>query len=144
MKTVLFLFVGLLSLPCFAQQTIDDVERLDNEINLLIGENAVIEILDEGFNWSEGPVWVPQLNAVLFTDVPENKLYRWDETNGLSIFLDPSGYTGHAPNEKKAGGNGLILDPKGNLLIAQHGDRRIAKVMAPLDKPGDFTTVVDR
>jgi gluconolactonase len=80
----------------------------------------------------------------LFTDVPENKLYRWDEANGLSVFLNPSGYTGYAPNEKKAGGNGLILDTKGNLLIAQHGDRRIAKVMAPLDKPGAFTTVVDR
>jgi len=80
----------------------------------------------------------------LFTDVPENKLYRWDETNGLSVFLNPSGYTGYAPNEKKAGGNGLILDADGNLFIAQHGDRRIAKVTAPLDKPGAFTTIVDR
>lgn len=141
MKAVLLLFSTLFSLCCFAQQT---VERLDNEINLLIDADATIEILADGFSWSEGPVWVPQLNGVLFTDVPENKLYRWDEKNGLSIFLDPSGYTGYAPNEKKAGGNGLILDPKDNLLIAQHGDRRIAKVMAPLDKPGDFTTVVDR
>ena len=141
MKAVLFLFSTLFSLCCFAQQT---VERLDNEINVLIDADATIEILADGFSWSEGPVWVPQLNAVLFTDVPENKLYRWDKKNGLSIFLDPSGYTGYAPNEKKAGGNGLILDPKDNLLIAQHGDRRIAKVMAPLDKPGDFTTVVDR
>lgn len=144
MKTVLLFFASLVSLTCFAQQSIGDVERLDDEINLLFGEDAAIEILAEGFSWSEGPVWVPQLNAVLFTDVPENKLYRWDETNGLSIFLEPSGYTGYAPNEKKAGGNGLILDPKGNLLIAQHGDRRIAKIMAPLDKAGDFTTVVDR
>lgn len=141
MKAVLLLFSTLFSLCCFTQQT---VERLDNEINLLIDADAAIEILADGFSWSEGPVWVPQLNAVLFTDVPENKLYRWDEKNGLSNFLDPSGYTGYAPNEKKAGGNGLILDPKGNLLIAQHGDRRIAKVMAPLDKPGDFTTVVNR
>ena len=141
MKAVLLLFSTLFSLCCFAQQT---VERLDNEINLLIDADAAIEILADGFSWSEGPVWVPLLNAVLFTDVPENKLYRWDEKNGLNIFLDPSGYTGYAPNEKKAGGNGLILDPKGNLLIAQHGDRRIAKVMAPLDKPSAFTTVVDR
>lgn len=144
MKAVLLLFSALFSLCCFAQQTAESVERLDDEINLLIDADAAIEVLADGFSWSEGPVWVPQLNAVLFTDVPENKLYRWDETNGLSIFLDPSGYTGYAPNEKKAGGNGLILDPKGNLLIAQHGDRRIAKVMAPLDKPGTFTTVVDR
>ena len=144
MKAVIVLFSTLFSLCCFAQQTVESVERLDDEINLLIDADAAIEILADGFSWSEGPVWVPQLNAVLFTDVPENKLYRWDEANGLSVFLDPSGYTGYAPNEKKAGGNGLILDPKGNLLIAQHGDRRIARVMAPLDKPGAFTTVVDR
>ena len=144
MKPNLLLFLSLFSWICFAQKTIGGVERLDDEINLLIGPDATIEILADGFSWSEGPVWVPQLNAVLFTDVPENKLYRWDEKNGLSIYLDPSGYTGYAPNEKKAGGNGLILDPDGNLFIAQHGDRRIAKVMAPLDKPGAFTTVVDR
>jgi len=144
MKAVIVLFSTLFSLCCFAQQTVESIERLDDEINLLIDADAAIEILADGFSWSEGPVWVPQLNAVLFTDVPENKLYRWDEANGLSVFLDPSGYTGYAPNEKKAGGNGLILDTKGNLLIAQHGDRRIAKVMAPLDKPGAFTTVVDR
>jgi gluconolactonase len=144
MKAVLLLFSTLFSLCCFAQQTVESIERLDDEINLLIDADAAIEILADGFSWSEGPVWVPQLNAVLFTDVPENKLYRWDEANGLSVFLNPSGYTGYAPNEKKAGGNGLILDTKGNLLIAQHGDRRIAKVMAPLDKPGAFTTVVDR
>ena len=88
MKPILFLFSSLFSLICFAQQTIGGVERLDDEINLLIGEDAVVEILAEGFSWSEGPVWVPQLNAVLFTDVPENKLYRWDETNGLSVFLN--------------------------------------------------------
>ena len=144
MKAILLFFSTLFSLCCFAQQTEESVERLDDEINLLIDADAAIEILADGFSWSEGPVWVPQLNAVLFTDVPENKLYRWDETNGLSVFLDPSGYTGYAPNEKKGGGNGLILDPKGNLLVAQHGDRRIAKVMAPLEKPSTFATVVDR
>ena len=78
MKTVLLFFSSLFSLICFAQQTIGGVERLDDEINLLIEEGAVVEILAKGFSWSEGPVWVPQLKAVLFTDVPENKLYRWD------------------------------------------------------------------
>jgi gluconolactonase len=144
MKPVLLLFSSLFTLSCLAQQTIGGVERLDPLLDNLIDSSAKVEILADGFSWSEGPVWVPQLNAVLFTDVPKNKLYRWDKTNGLSIYLNPSGYTGYAPNEKKAGGNGLILDPEGNLLIAQHGDRRVAKVMAPLDKPGAFTTVVDR
>ena len=144
MKTPLFIGLILLMTTSFGQKTIGGIERLDAQLDQLIDPSTKVEILAEGFNWAEGPVWVPQLNAVLFTDVPENKLYQWEEINGLSIYLDPSGYTGYAPNEKKAGGNGLILDPEGNLLIAQHGDRRIAKVMAPLDKPGAFTTVVDR
>ena len=144
MKTPFFVSLVLLMTTCFGQKTIGGIERLDAELDQLIDPSAKVEILADGFSWSEGPVWLPQLNAVLFTDVPENKLYQWEEINGLSIYLDPSGYTGYAPNEKKAGGNGLILDPEGNLLIAQHGDRRIAKVMPPLDKPGAFTTVVDR
>tara|TARA_B100000767_G_scaffold263225_1_gene276747 strand:- start:4780 stop:5757 length:978 start_codon:yes stop_codon:yes gene_type:complete len=128
----------------FGQKTIGLVERLDPEINLLIEENAVIEVLADGFNWSEGPVWVNELNSVLFTDVPENKIYRWDKSGGLSVFLEPSGYTGIAPNEKNGGANGLILDSSGNLLIAQHGDRRIALIKRPLARPGTFITVVDR
>ena len=103
------LFSGL----ALGQQTLGGVERLDEEINRLIAEDAVVEILADGFNWSEGPVWVPELQAVLFTDVPENKLFQWDEKNGLQLYRSPSGYTGYAPNEKKAGGNGLILDGAG-------------------------------
>ena len=136
----LCLFSGL----ALGQQTLGGVERLDEEINRLIAVDAEVEILADGFNWSEGPVWVPKLQAVLFTDVPENKLFQWDEKNGLQLYRSPSGYTGYAPNEKKAGGNGLILDRNGNLLIAQHGDRRIARISAPLSSSKDFETVVDR
>ena len=143
MKRNLFLLFSLFVSFGFAQKTLGSIARLDEEINQLIAEDASIEILADGFNWAEGPVWVAELNSVLFTDVPENKLYRWEETKGLSVFLNPSGYTGYAPNEKKSGGNGLILDGEGNLLIAQHGDRRIARVNAPLKNPGSFETIVD-
>lgn len=144
MKRNLFLLFSLFVSFGFAQKTLGSIARLDEEINQLIAEDASIEILADGFNWAEGPVWVAELNSVLFTDVPENKLYRWEETKGLSVFLNPSGYTGYAPNKKKSGGNGLILDGEGNLLIAQHGDRRIARVNAPLKNPGSFETIVDR
>ena len=143
-KTPFFLSFLLLSFLVNGQSTLGSVERLDPAINNLIPADATIEVLADGFNWAEGPVWMPELNAVLFTDVPKNKIYQWDERNGLRVFLEPSGYTGYAPNEKNAGGNGLIVDPKGNLLIAQHGDRRIARVNAPLDNPEEFITVVDR
>lgn len=144
MKNALsIVFVLYFLTPVSGQKTIGFVERLDPEINKLIAPDAVIEILADGFSWSEGPVWVPELNAVLFTDVPENKMYAWSDANGLSVYLDPSGYTGIAPNEKKSGANGLILDNLGNLLIAQHGDRRIAMIERPLTKPGPFKTIVD-
>ena len=94
----------------FGSKNLRSVERLDPEINTLIAADAVIEILADGFSWAEGPVWVPELNAVLFTDVPENKMYPMERANGLSLYLDPSGYTGIAPNDKKSGANGLILD----------------------------------
>ena len=141
------LFLSILTLLlCFStkgQEKPDAVDRISEDINELIPKGAVLETLAEGFSWSEGPVWVPELKAVLFTDVPQNKAYRWDEANGLQVYLDPSGYTAYAPNEKKAGANGLILDPKGNLLLAQHGDRRIAKMLAPLETKSSFITLVN-
>ncbi len=83
------------------KRTIGAVERLLPEMNRFVAPGAEIEILAEGFGWSEGPVWVDRLDAVLFSDVPGNKVYQWEEKNGLSVFLDPSGYTGIAHREKK-------------------------------------------
>jgi gluconolactonase len=145
MKNILFIaFTFCILFQVFAQKTIGSVDRIDPEINSLIAEDAVIEILADGFSWAEGPVWVSELDAVLFSDVPKNKIYKWNEKSGLSVFLDPSGYTGIAPNEKNSGANGLILDAQGNLLIAQHGDRRIALVEQPLSNAEGFKAVVDR
>ena len=141
---ILIAFTFSILLQISAQKTIGSIERIDPEINFLIAEDAVIEILADGFSWAEGPVWVSELNAVLFSDVPENKIYKWSEKNGLSVFLNPSGYTGIAPNEKKSGSNGLILDAQGNLLIAQHGDRRIAIIEQPLSNAAGFKSFIDR
>lgn len=143
-KILLIAFTFSILFRASAQKTIGSVERIDPEINFLIPEDAVIEILADGFSWAEGPVWVSELEAVLFSDVPKNKIYKWDEKSGLSVFLDPSGYTGIAPNEKNGGANGLILDAQGNLLIAQHGDRRIALVKQPLSRAEGFESVIDR
>ncbi len=149
----------MLSALCFftslgAQQreTIGTVERLLPEMNQYVALGAKIEILAEGFGWSEGPVWVDRLNAVLFSDVPANKVYQWNEKNGLNVFLDPSGYTGIAPREKKgslnamnrdeSGSNGLVLDDDGQLILCMHGDRRVAK-LNDWEKKG-FSTIVDK
>ena len=75
-----------------------------------------VEKLAEGFRFTEGPVWMD--GKLLFSDIPENKVYQWSEENGIAVFLDPSGNS-----------NGLTLDPEGNLLLAQHGKRRVARIV---------------
>ena len=67
------------------------IERLSPEINKLIELDTKIEILAEGFDWSEGPVWSKSLNSILFSDVPNKVIYKWNEKNGLSVFSKPIG-----------------------------------------------------
>ena len=52
----------------------------------------------------------------------------WNEKKGLSIFLEPSGMTNYSPTNKTDGSNGLALDKNGNLILCQHGDRRVARL----------------
>ena len=122
------LFLLLLSLQNNQEKYIGSVERLSPEINKLINSDAKIEILAKGFEWSEGPIWSKKLNSLLFSDVPNNVIYNWNEKNGLSVFAKPIGYSGKVPNNKKAGTNGLTIDSDGNLIVCMHGDRMIAKV----------------
>ena len=124
------------------KETIGSIERINPEMDLYVPKGSEVEILARGFGWSEGPVWVDQLNAVLFSDVRNNKAYRWDDKNGLSVFLDPSGFTGIVPANKKAGSNGLTLNSKNELVLAMHGDRRIAKLKSWNEKT--FETIVNR
>lgn len=149
---VLFAICFFTYLSAQQKRTIGSVERLHPEMNRFVAPEAEIEILAEGFGWSEGPVWVDRLNALLFSDVPGNKIYQWNEKNGLSVFLNPSGYTGIAPRAKKgslnavnrdeSGSNGLVLDQNNQLNICMHGDRRVARLTDWNNN--DFTTIVGK
>ena len=126
---ILNLILILINLLVISQDKfIGSVERLSPEIDNLIEKSAKIEILADGFEWSEGPVWSSQLNSVLFSDVPENVIYSWNEDKGLGTFTRPIGYSGKVPNLKKAGTNGLTIDADGNLIICMHGDRKITRL----------------
>ena len=126
---LLKLIILLLNLNSVSQEKyIGSVERLSPDINNLIEITAKIEVLANGFEWSEGPVWSSQLNSVLFSDVPENVIYSWNEDKGLEVFTRPIGYSGKVPNLKKAGTNGLTIDADGNLIICMHGDRKITRL----------------
>jgi gluconolactonase len=102
------------------------IERLDPALDALLAKDAVIEKLAEGFDWSEGPVWMPG-GYLLFSDVPQNTIFKWDAQSGVSIFLQPSGYTGTEPRGGEPGSNGLTHDKQGRLIACQHGDRRVAR-----------------
>jgi gluconolactonase len=104
-----------------------------------------IEKLAEGFDWSEGPLWVEQGKYLLFSDIPPNRIMKWSEAGGLETYLHPSGYTGTVERGGEPGSNGLLLDSAGKLVMCQHGDRRMARMDAPLDKPAPaFITLADR
>ncbi len=127
-------------------KNIGSIEQMDASLRGIIDDKAVIEVLGEGYEWSEGPVWVEAENMLLFSDVPKNTIHKWTEANGVEVYLTPSGYTGSTPSEsKEPGSNGLTLDNQGKLVLAQHGDRRIARMDAPLSNPkSNFSTVADR
>jgi len=123
--------------------TTGSVERLHPDINRLIPKDAVIEVLAEGFTWTEGPLWIADGNYLLFSDIPPNKVMKWSEKEGATLYLTPSGYTGETPRGGEPGANALILDEKGQLVLCQHGDRRMARMLAPLDNPKpNFETIV--
>lgn len=128
-----------------APTTIGHVERLDPALDDLLAEDALVEVLADGFDWSEGPVWVGEGGYLLFSDVPANAVFRWREGEGHRRWLEPSGYTGGTARGGEPGSNGLLLDATGRLVLCQHGDRRLARLEAPLKGPeARFTTVADR
>lgn len=117
--------------------SIGKVVRIDPEFDKLIPRDAKIEVLASGFVWSEGPVWVKSGNFLIFSDVPTNTIHKWSEKEGLSAFLKPSGYTGLGFFSNEPGSNGLTINKAGELVSAEHGDRRLSAM--PLSGQGKRT-----
>lgn len=113
------------------------IERLDPALDALIAPGTKVEKLAEGFNWSEGPTWFARKNSagkakasLLFSDVPENVIYQWFPGETVAkVFMKPSGMLTPHEGFKEQGSNGLTVDAKGNLLICQHGERRVVRVV---------------
>jgi gluconolactonase len=116
------------------------IERKDSRFDKLIPPDAKLEKLAEGFDWTEGPVWMKSVGFLLFSDIPPNKVMKWKEGEGVSLFMQPAGYTGVVDYAPEPGSNGLLVDPEGRLVLCEHGDRRLAV----LTKDGGKMTLVDR
>ena len=107
---------------------IGSVEKHDEAAGAIVPDGAQLEVIAEGHGFTEGPVWVPALDAILYTDIKKNSVYKWSAKDGASLWLTPSGYTGEKPRKRGAGANGLVLDGEDNLILAQHGDRRLVRL----------------
>ena len=121
------------------------IEIYNSSIESIIDVSSEIEVLADSISLPEGPVWDSNSKSLLFVDVMGNKLYKWNEADGTSEYISPSGNTGYAPNVDFGllGANGLVINSDGNIVVCQHGDRRVALIEnAPSTNP-NFVTVVD-
>ena len=118
----------------------------DDSLENIINSSAEIEYLVDSLNVAEGPLWDVKSNSLLFTHITENTIYKWNEIDGHSKYITPSGYTNYAPtipNIGLSGANGLAFDPEGMIILAQHGDRRVAKIKNEKTSSPIFETVTD-
>jgi gluconolactonase len=108
------------------------IDRRDPRLDAIIAPDAKAEIVAEGVQWAEGPVWVGGASDgyLLFTDVPGNRMHRWSRADGAGVFLEPSGApVGAKEGFREPGANGLIRAAEnGSILVANHGLRAVARL----------------
>lgn len=124
--------IGIMENSVMAQGTLGSIERMHAGLDALLDPQAKVEILAEGFTWTEGPVWIGDASSghLLFSDIPRNSIFKWQSGQGITLFMNPSGYTGVTYYGLEPGSNGLILNAKGELVMCEHGDRRLS-VLTP-------------
>ena len=94
-----------------------DIVVLDPRFQHIALGNAHIERLATGFRFLEGPVWFGDGRYLLFSDIPTDRIHRWDETTGaVSVFREPSHYA-----------NGNTRDRQGRLITCEHDTRRVTR-----------------
>lgn len=117
-----------------------NIERISPLFDRLVARDAKIEKIADGFGFAEGPVWVDAEGGyLLFSDIPGNRIIRWSENGGTTTFLEPI-LAADADTGARGGSNGLTRDRQGRLIIAEHGNRRIARLEEDMTR----TTIADR
>lgn len=104
------------------------IEIVDPRFRSFALPNAPLETLGEGFRWLEGPVWFADLQCLLVSDVPNDRILRWTESGGVSVFRQPSHFA-----------NGHTRDPQGRLVGCSHRQRCLLRT----ELDGTITTLVD-
>src|SRR3954451_6882850 len=115
------------------------VDPASPELEAIVPEDAQLQRVAGGFEFTEGPVWTAD-GALLFSSPNTNVIYRWSPEIGITVFRSKSGYTGtDIGRYHQTGSNGLTFDSDGRLTICQHGNRRIIRVEAH----GNITVLAD-
>jgi gluconolactonase len=105
-------------------------EILDQRFKALINGQAKLEHLWSGGRWTEGPVYVPAARHLVWSDIPNDRIMRYDEVGGVAnIFQTPCGHH-----------NGHTLDQEGRIIACEHSGRRVSR----LDHDGEWRTLADR
>jgi len=94
----------------------DNIDVADPRFHAMILPNAPLEKLADGFRWLEGPVWFADHNCLLFSDIPNDRVMRWSESGGVSVFRQPSHYE-----------NGHTRDRQGRLISCSHRQRNVTR-----------------
>lgn len=106
-----------------------DVDVVEPAFFAFVMSNAPLEKLADGFAWLEGPVWFADQNSLLFSDIPHDRILRWNEPGSVHTFRQPSRFT-----------NGQTRDRQGRLIICSHQDRCLYRT----EYDGSLTKLADR
>jgi gluconolactonase len=106
-----------------------DFEVIDPRFGSYVLHNAPVERLATGFRWTEGPVWFGDAGALLFSDIPNNRILRWADDAGISVYRQPSDFA-----------NGNTRDREGRLITCSHGRRAVLRT----EYDGRITVLADR
>jgi gluconolactonase len=108
----------------------DDFEILDRRFARLVNHSARVEQLHTGCRWAEGPAYFAAGRYVVWSDIPNDRMLRYDETDGhVSVFRQPSNFS-----------NGNTTDRQGRLVTCEHGGRRVSRT----EHDGSITTIAER
>lgn len=124
------LLISLFTLPLIAGNypAVGKIHQFTPGLSRILDSAARLEKVAGGFNWSEGPVWSCSGKYLLFSDIPRNTVFQWNEKLGLHVFMRPAGYSGSTPPGRELGTNGLAFDSEGNFVVCDHGNRCISRI----------------
>ena len=92
------------------------IEIRDTRVLEIVSDDIELEVLGEGFGFTEGPIWHPVEKHLTFSDIPGNRMHRWSEETGVTVYREPSNLT-----------NGNTYDKEGRILSCEHGTSRVVR-----------------